>query len=163
MRGTEEWMRGLCVLMLAVFAIPACDKGDGKADNSKKWVTAAKCKTDKDCPSSETSHCNAKSGICVACTADAHCAGNSWEKLCDTTKHRCVECLKDVNCTANTLGSKCKGSICNCTADADCKGNLHGGVCDSKYKACSCIKDADCAGGKKCLTSKLSNRIKLCK
>lgn len=54
-------MRALSVLALAAFALGGCDKGDGgKKAPDPRWVTAAKCKADKDC--AEGFVCNGEDG-----------------------------------------------------------------------------------------------------
>ena len=120
------------------------------------------CKTDKDCPATESPHCEVGTGLCLPCLNDAHCAATPWEKRCDTTSARCVECVTDAHCTTKTLGKVCTGGVCLCKNDTQCKGNDNGSVCDTLYKSCSCTKDTDCAGAKKCTVSKLGQKIKLC-
>jgi hypothetical protein len=121
------------------------------------------CATDSDCPGRQFGRCDLRTGVCVACTRDAHCSGEEFEKLCDSARSRCVECLKNADCTGNTLGAKCKGNTCICSGATDCAANVHGKVCDGAYKICSCVKDSDCPAGSSCKPSSLGALVKLCK
>ncbi len=54
-------MRALLLLGLVLWTVAGCEKGDGnKINDPKKWVTAAKCKTDKDCAKGFV--CNGEAG-----------------------------------------------------------------------------------------------------
>ena len=131
--------------------------------NATYMVCASPCVADKDCPDAHNGHCDATSGRCFPCTKNAHCAGQTWAKICSLNSHRCVECVTNTDCTALTLGSTCKYSICGCVADTDCSASVHGKLCDKYYKVCSCAADKDCAAGKKCDKTTLGTKIKLCK
>jgi len=160
---------GACALPVGKCSCKAdteCKAGVAKCRSAypgaKYKVCLDLCKKDSDCASKETPRCDTKTGHCVTCTADAHCAATPWEKRCDTTRRRCVECVTNAHCTSSTLGKNCKGGLCVCGTSADCAGNVHGPVCDKKYRSCTCTTDKECAAGKKCKQSKLGTKVKLC-
>lgn len=108
------------------------------------------CTKDAHCLSSLLPACKIKTGGCVACLADSHCAKRAWARLCDAAKARCVECKKDSDCTAKSLGNRCTAGRCACKADADCAANEQGKKCHAGLLLCGCATDKDCPAKKTC-------------
>ncbi len=80
-------MRGFCLLLLALFAMAGCEKGEGsKANDSKKWVTAAKCKTDKDC--ADGFICNGEDGKKTCQKGERTAAEKAAKKKADDEAHK---------------------------------------------------------------------------
>lgn len=87
-------------------------------------------------------------GVCVECTANAHCA----PELCNPSSHTCVQCLENADCPATTPvcdGGTCKG----CTEPADCTGRTGTELCHEDSGACvECLpgEHDSCGAGKLC-------------
>jgi len=66
----------------------------------------------------------------------------------------CVECLEDAHCAANpgALGSRCVNRLCVCSDGADCAGKAPGGKCTgTSPSSCGCAEDLDCQPPLRCV------------
>jgi Cys-rich repeat protein len=85
------------------------------------------------------------------CVESADCAGNTGNKVCDTSTNRCVQCLPSNDecpegqfCQLDT--KTCKAG---CKSDADCSADKP--TCDKVFRICEqCQIDSDCPAGQLC-------------
>ena len=105
------------------------------------------CVSDAHCKDTGAPRCQASTGHCVACLADAHCAGHPDGARCGSD-HRCA-CSLHKHCQhPSAWGSQCvsigQQKRCACVTHSDCPVNRHGPVCDVDIQRCTCTSDDLC-------------------
>ena len=106
------------------------------------------------CRSGRCGEAGAVQGICVSCTGDAHCSGDT--PVCDLKKGGCVECTSSNECSGKKPICDLEHSVCvKCNGDMGSKAS---NPCpDGAAPFCSlsgtnqgscgkCTSDAECAG-----------------
>jgi len=90
--------------------------------------------------SAATPACDTSGGgaVCVACLADADCAGG---QVCDPTSKTCVECVTDGDCGGGQVCDPASNACVECVTDGDCAGTQ---TCDAATNTCqaACTDDA---------------------
>ena len=127
-------------------------------------VCARPCAADSQCTSPQAPLCDAQTGLCFSCKADADCQrghqlGGRCIKPAAGGDARCG-CASDKDCASNARGPRCDGALgrCTCRGGADCKadysrcGRPHAGA---SFRECQrpCQGDHSCGAGLSCLTS----------
>jgi hypothetical protein len=104
---------------------------------------ACGCTSDASCAPAAP-YCNAETGACTECEADAECAGKPKTKC---VQGGCMGCASDTECKDGL--SKCLPDLsCGCASDGECKA-AQSGYADTCYEGiCGCGSEATCTATK---------------
>ena len=130
--------RLLVLLLLALLWLPACSD-DGVSPQPERDLSVP----DLAAPDQQQVSCES------ACSSEA-----SYLCVMDSKTGQCVECLDDAHCAANpaALGGRCANQLCVCTDGADCEGKVPGARCTgTSPTSCGCAEDVDCQAPLRCV------------
>ena len=134
----------------------SADCGTGKACFPKDHKCVDQCDDDTDCPG-DAPTCIIATGVCVECSVDQDCAGDSGHPVCNLIHGQCSECATSADCgLAEPVCDVQAGECRDCLIDSHCP---VGAACGGDHKChATCTSNGDCGDPNKSFCDVLGSK-----